>query len=113
MYISDLLYIASIVFELIGALLIGAGGFYALRGAIGYWFDEKPHHTLNHIRLELGKSLLLGLEFFVCGDLIRTIGAPDYYTIGLLFLLVVIRIILTYFINQEILQLTRAGKAGR
>lgn len=108
-YIGYALDSISLLFKLVGALLIGIGGIYAVHAAVRYWMNTKPYHHLNHIRLELGKSMLLGLDFFVCGDLIRTIGMQDYYSLGLLFVLVIIRTILSYFLSQEIEQLSRSG----
>jgi uncharacterized membrane protein len=105
-YIGYVLDRISLIFELTGALLICLGGVYAVHGGIRYWIDAKKHRGLNHIRLELGKSMLLGLDFFVCGDLVRTIGTQDYYSLGLLFVLVIIRTILSYFLSQEIIQLS-------
>ncbi|WP_242604432.1 DUF1622 domain-containing protein [Legionella gresilensis] len=46
--------------------------------------------------------MTLGLEFIVAADLISTITAPDYYTIGIVAIIVLIRTVLTYALNHEI-----------
>jgi uncharacterized membrane protein len=57
---------------------------------------------INNIRLNLGRILVLGLEFIVAADLIGTTTAPDYYSVGILAIIVMIRTVLSYTINREI-----------
>jgi uncharacterized membrane protein len=57
---------------------------------------------INDIRLEFGKSLMLGLEFIIGADIIGSIVKPDYYEIGILSILVIIRTVLSYFLNKEL-----------
>lgn len=57
---------------------------------------------INAIRLDLGRILILGLEFIVAADLIGTTTAPDYYALGLAGIIVVIRTLLSYSINGEL-----------
>lgn len=63
---------------------------------------------INDIRLNLGRTLILGLEFIVAADLIGTTTTPDYYSVGLLAIIVLIRTLLTYSINREIMLLGSA-----
>lgn len=65
---------------------------------------------VNAIRLSLGRILILGLEFIVAADLIGTITAPDYYTVGILAIIVAIRTLLSYSLNREIMDLTGTMK---
>jgi uncharacterized membrane protein len=46
--------------------------------------------------------LTLGLEFIVAADLISTTTAPDYYTVGIVASIVLIRTVLSYTLNREI-----------
>ena len=62
---------------------------------------------LNTIRLNLGKTLLLGLEFIVAADLIGTTTAPDYYTVGILAIIVLIRTVLSFTLNKELMSLSK------
>jgi uncharacterized membrane protein len=62
--------------------------------------------NIDHIRLEFGRNIILGLEFIVAADIIQTILEPDYYDIGLLAGLILIRVILSYFLNKELVSLT-------
>ena len=62
--------------------------------------------TTNYIRLQFGNTIVLGLEFMVGADIVGSLAKPDYYNLGLLAILVVIRIILSYFLNLELTALT-------
>ncbi len=57
------------------------------------------------MRLNLGRTIVLAVEFLLAADIIKTIVTPDYYEIGMLGALVIIRTVLTYFLNQELEQL--------
>jgi uncharacterized membrane protein len=59
---------------------------------------------INSIRLNLGRTLILGLEFIVSSDLISTITAPDYYSVGIVALIVLIRTVLSFSINRELMK---------
>jgi len=56
----------------------------------------------NAIRLQFGNSIILGLEFMVGADIVGSLVEPDYYNLGLLGILVLIRTILSYFLNIEL-----------
>ena len=56
--------------------------------------------TLDLIRLDLGRTIVLGLEFIVASDVIETTTTPDYYALGILSILVVIRTFLSYFLKS-------------
>lgn len=62
---------------------------------------------INQIRLKLSRVLTLGLEFIVAADLIRTTTAPDYYTVGIVASIVLVRTLLSYTLNREINSLSQ------
>jgi uncharacterized membrane protein len=64
--------------------------------------------TTNYIRLSFGTSVILGLEFMVGADIVGSLVKPDYYNLGLIAILVVIRTILSFFLNLELKALTPA-----
>lgn len=54
-------------------------------------------------RQDLGRAILLGLEFLIAGDIIRTVGvAPTLENVLILALIVVIRTFLTMSLQLEI-----------
>ena len=63
--------------------------------------------TINSIRLTLGRVLILGLEFIVAADLIGTTTTPDYYSVGMLAIIVVVRTILSFSINRELMSISK------
>lgn len=70
----------------------------------------RKNMTSNYIRLQFGDSVILGLEFMVAADIIGSLVEPDYYSLGLLAILVLIRTVLSYFLNQELASLTPQQK---
>lgn len=88
-----------------GVLVILTGVLIALWRYIRYSLHPDPASArtdINTIRLNLGLVLLLGLEFIVGADLIGTTTAPDYYSIGLVACIVLIRTVLSYTLNREV-----------
>src|SRR3954447_13684623 len=54
-------------------------------------------------RQSLGRSILLGLELLVAGDIIRTVaGTPDLMSVAVLAAIVLIRTFLSFSIELEI-----------
>lgn len=53
------------------------------------------------IRLKLGSYLVLALEFFIAGDVVKTIMMPNWQSLALLAAIVVIRILLSYFLTKD------------
>jgi len=80
--------------------------FQYLRFAIKKQLQVKGE-GINSIRLNLGRNILLGLEFIVAADLIGSVTAPDYYSVGLLAIIVVLRTLLSFSINREIVSLSK------
>ncbi|GAA2437007.1 DUF1622 domain-containing protein [Actinomadura vinacea] len=64
------------------------------------------HHQVDlyrGYRRRLGRSILLGLEFLVAGDIIRTVAvSPTYTSVGVLALIVAIRTFLSLSLELEI-----------
>ena len=57
---------------------------------------------LEKIRIDLGRYLLLGLEFLIAADIIRTIAKPSLEEVTVLVAIVAIRTVISYFLNKEI-----------
>ncbi len=63
---------------------------------------EDPVQMNEKIRIKLGSYLVLGLEFFIAGDIVRTIITPTWESLGMLGAIVVIRTILSYFLTRDL-----------
>ncbi len=59
-------------------------------------------HQRQMLRHHLGSYLLLGLEFLIAADIIRTITKPTLDEIAVLGSIVLIRTVLNFFLNKEI-----------
>jgi uncharacterized membrane protein len=54
------------------------------------------------VRLELGRWMLLGLEFLLAADLLRSTAAPTWTSLGQLAVVVVIRTVLDVFLVRDV-----------
>lgn len=102
-YLKPLAFIHEL-FYLLGVAVIIIGSFVALFHFMQAIVvkNTKSRFTLAHLRSELGGSIVLGLDFMVAADVIQTVLAPDYYELGMLGALVLIRITLSYFLGKEL-----------
>jgi uncharacterized membrane protein len=89
---------------LIGALVILAGALYAVSQFVLNIWRVPQRHLINFdtIRLTLGRAIILGLEFIIAADVIETTTTPDYYALGILGLLVVLRTFLNFSLNKDL-----------
>jgi uncharacterized membrane protein len=70
---------------------------YVLRSSIG----GKARLELSSIRLAIGEKMVLGLEFFLAGDIVQTIVVPTWESLGILAGIVGIRTVVVYFLDRE------------
>lgn len=92
----------------IGVLVIITGVIWAIIQYVRDWLKGtilQQGERVNHIRLNLGRILILGLEFIVAADLISTISTPDYYSLGIVAIIVLIRTLLSFSLNRELASL--------
>jgi uncharacterized membrane protein len=65
---------------------------------------ESRNEFIKAIQLGLGRTLALGLEFLIAGDILRTAVAPTQHQILRLGAIVLLRTLLNYFLEHEIHQ---------
>lgn len=66
-------------------------------------FDSDFAKAYGQFRLNLGRTILLGLELLIAGDIIRSIAAPPTITsVAVLAIIVMIRSFLAMQIEKEI-----------
>lgn len=83
----------------IGAIVLGAG-WAAVHLVVR---REPPGARYGRFRLELGKAILLGLEFLVGADIIRSVSAePTLEGVSVLGLIVVVRTFLSFTLTVEL-----------
>lgn len=90
--------------NIIGALITLRGVVIALGEFLKKEFLRKKDTVqLNEsIRISLGSYLVLALEFFISGDIIKTIITPTWESLAILGAVVVIRTILSYFLTKDL-----------
>jgi uncharacterized membrane protein len=96
---------AALVIEVIGASIIVAGVVKVAitRGTLRYLFHASKPGEYESYKHQLGKTLLLGLEFLVAGDVVRTVATePTLNNVSVLGLLVIIRTFLSWSLTVEI-----------
>lgn len=103
--IKEAAYFVALLAESIAVLIILLGiiktvVFY-LRSSLPYKFQPEMISTL---RMQLGSSLSLSLEFLIGADILKTAISPSWNEIGMLGAIVVIRTVLNYFLTQELRQ---------
>ncbi|MFF1414776.1 DUF1622 domain-containing protein [Streptomyces sp. NPDC058289] len=93
------------IIEAAGALIIFAGTVWAFTRFASTGLRRRSLIVeFNKIRLSLGRFLVLGLEFQLVGDVLRTAVAPSFTEIGQLAAIAAIRTILNFFLTREIAQ---------
>jgi uncharacterized membrane protein len=79
--------------------LVFATALFAL-AVLGPRSDDNAY---GQFRQRVGKTILLGLEFLVAADIIRTVAvAPTFRGVGVLAIIVVIRTFLSFTIEVEL-----------
>ncbi|MEU3148469.1 MULTISPECIES: DUF1622 domain-containing protein [unclassified Streptomyces] len=91
--------------ESAGAVVIFVGAVWAFWQFVSSGVRGRGQGAeFNRIRLRLGRFLVLGLEFQLAGDVLRTAVAPSFTEIGQLAAIAAIRTALNYFLGREIAQ---------
>ncbi len=96
---------AALLIEVLGAGIIVAGVIKVAitRGTIRYLFQLAQPGAYENYKHQLGKTLLLGLEFLVAADVVRTVALePTLTNVAVLGLLVLIRTFLSWSLTVEI-----------
>lgn len=102
----EFINIVALFIGIIGALVIIVGIIQAVIMLVKYWAtkhrpsEEGPR--LDHIRLDLGRYIIIALEFFIAKDIIETLVLPSWSELGMLAVIVTVRTLLSYFLTKEL-----------
>lgn len=104
MDVKPLVYAISEGIDLTGVAVIACG---AIAGVVRFIFDLSRDARIidayAQLRTFLGRSLLLGLEFLVAGDIIKTVAIePTFDSVIVLAIIVIVRTILSLSIDVEV-----------
>jgi uncharacterized membrane protein len=90
------------VIESIGGAIMVLGGLFAF-GRFAQQVLSREPDAYRQLRANLGRVILLGLEVLIIADIIRTIVVDQSLeSVGVLGLIVVIRIVLSFSLEVEI-----------
>jgi uncharacterized membrane protein len=96
---------AALGIEVLGAVVIVAGVLRVAitKGTIRFLFKLDQPGAFGSYKHQMGRSLLLGLEFLVAGDVVRTVALePTLLNVSVLGLLVLVRTFLSWSLAVEI-----------
>jgi uncharacterized membrane protein len=95
--------------EAVGKAIDGLGVGLAVVGIVGALViyalgrDAPGADRYRELRRRIGRSILLGLELLVAGDIIRTVAiSPTFTSVGVLAAIVAIRTFLSFTLELEI-----------
>jgi uncharacterized membrane protein len=96
--------VVEVVFEVAGVAVMLLGALFACAAAVAAILRRQPSSLWYvALRQRLGRAILLGLEFLVAADIIRSVAVdPTFTSIGVLALLVVVRTFLSWSLEVEI-----------
>ena len=87
----------------LGVAVILIGALLSLLAFIRSSTRQSLDNSYKRFRENLGRTILLGLEFLVAGDIIRTVAvSPTYKSVGLLSIIILIRLFLSMQLEVEI-----------
>lgn len=103
--------LAKLFIALLGTTTILIGAMFAIfRYFIFRVLRSQNITNINNIRLDLARTIILGLEFFIASDVIETTITPDFQSLGILCVLVIIRTILNYSLHKEVKELSHMSE---
>jgi uncharacterized membrane protein len=94
-YIGDVIDAAGVAVIVVGMLIS--------TGAAAVELSRHETGIYRHFRQQLGRTILLGLELLVVGDIVRTVAAqPTLTSVAILAVIVLIRTFLSFSLKVEL-----------
>lgn len=98
--LKELFAVAALAMETIGVTTIVLGSAYVVARLLWRRID---HNRYSVFRRDLGRAIILGLEFLIAGDIIRTVAVSHTIeSVGVLAVIVLIRTFLSIALGFEI-----------
>lgn len=105
----DLSSYVALALEVLSVLMISMGAIEAMWQLLPAIVRGQTSHGLRRAAwMSLARWLLLGLEFMLAADIIRTVIAPSWDDIGQLAAIALIRTFLNYFLERDLENAARA-----
>jgi uncharacterized membrane protein len=100
--IAEVASALALAIESAAILIVFFGSAEALIGLLGLMRPGATHGLRKAVWRRFGTWLLLGLEFELAADIIRSVVAPTWQDIGQLGAIAVIRTFLNYFLEKDL-----------
>ena len=88
--------------ECIAILIVAVGSVEAFFGIVATLMSPQSHGRKKDVWRRFGTWLLLGLEFELAADIVRSVIAPTWLDIGQLGAIALIRTFLNYFLEKDL-----------
>lgn len=102
--VEGLIKVSAAALEAAGIVIIGLGAVVATISGVWKYLRKKTDIDLyTTYRRQLSRAILLGLEFLVAADIIRTVAIePTFASVGILGAIVLIRTFLSFTLEVEV-----------
>lgn len=88
--------------EIFAVIIIGIASVRAFMNYVLVLIKRRHESHHNSTRLQLGRSLALGLEFLLGADILKTVVSPTWHDLGILAAIAFLRTALNYFLDKEL-----------
>ena len=103
MQFTDIISIAGYTIEAVGVIVVVTGSCISSVVFIRTFRDLPEGIAYRTYRRQLGRSIILGLEFLIAGDIIRTVVVADTLkNVAILGLIILIRSFLSVTLHLEV-----------
>ena len=109
LHAKSVMYLVALVIDLIALIIIAYAALWAFVVYIRGLLPGKPDFMqgIERIRVNLGHHLILGLEFLIGADILRTAIAPAWTIIGQLAAIIGLRTVLDLYLGFELSAIRR------
>ncbi len=109
-YLEPVLNFMILFIEACGAVIVSVGVMRAMIEYLKICFRRYNANAIAGLRIRLGQSMVIGLEFQVAADILKTGISPDWQDILVLAATIALRTILNYLLERELVTLAPGGK---
>jgi len=103
MQFTEIISVAGYTIEAVGVLVIVAGSCVSSVGFVRTFRELPEGIAYRTYRRQLGRSIILGLEFLIAGDIVRTVVVADTLeNVAILGLIILIRSFLSVTLHLEV-----------
>jgi len=106
---TDVINLVVLILSYFGAIVIFYGGIRAVVSVIEIEILRRKN-DYNDIRRDFTSKILIGLEFFIAADLIKSVLEPTFDQLIILAIIVAIRTVVGYSLTHEIKELESGNK---